>query len=489
MSRSFHLSALALLGFTLVNVALNVVRSPLRGYPGPWYTCFTHYVLKLKTLTGQRMYYVNDLHKRYGPLVRIAPNQLASCSPDDFETIHRVGSGFNKTQWYEDWTRGKDGEGIGIGLFAMTDPRQAAARRRMFARALSVTSIRANCEDVVKEKVNTAVAKIKSDLVNGKESNVMKWWMLMASDVIGQLSFGESFEQLQVGRKSHFIEVLEAVALGVTLNYEFSGIMTLLKRVPMAALQHVVEAPKSLRKYGQRAVDNLRKHSGVKGNLFATMLAHSEAADDELTDEDVRIEASLFLIAGADSTAVTLTYLVWAVLKRPSLQARLEDEVAALGDDCELDDVVLEKLPLLNAVIEESLRLYGALCGNLSRLVPPGGATLSGFRVPAGTEVETQAFTMHRNPDVFPNPLEFDESRWMGKDASSRPSSYCPWGAGARICQGSHLAKMEMRLAAATLFRECRGLRIGDRMTDDMMDSLNYFLSMPKGHKLEVSMS
>lgn len=85
--------------------------------------------------------------------------------------------------------------------------------------------------------------------------------------------------------------------------------------------------------------------------------------------------------------------------------------------------------------------------------------------------------------------LRFDESRWMGKDASSRPGSYCPWGAGARICQGSHLAKMEMRLAAATLFRECRGLRIGDRMTDDMMDSLNYFLSMPKGHKLEVSMS
>ena len=196
------------------------------------------------------------------------------------------------------------------------------------------------------------------------------------------------------------------MALGVTLNYEFSGIMTLLKRVPMAALQHVVEAPKSLRRYGQRAVDNLRRHSGAKGNLFATMLAHSEAADDELTDEDVRIEASLFLIAGADSTAVTLTYLVWAVLKRPQLQARLEDEVAALGDGCELDDVVLERLPLLNAVIEESLRLYGALCGNLSRLVPPGGATLSGFRVPAGTEVETQAFTMHRNPDVFPNPLE-----------------------------------------------------------------------------------
>ena len=69
---------------------------------------------------------------------------------------------------------------------------------------------------------------------------------------------------------------------------------------------------------------------------------------------------------------------------------------------------------------------------------------------------------------------------------AAKPNSYCPWGAGARICQGSHLARMEMRLAAATLFRECRGLKIGRGMTDDMMVPVNYFLSVPKGHKFEV---
>ena len=197
------------------------------------------------------------------------------------------------------------------------------------------------------------------------------------------------------------------MALGVTLNYEFSAIMSVVKRIPLAALQHIVDAPKSLRRYGQTAVDNLRRNSGQKANLFATMLVHSDAAEDpELTDEDVRIEASLFLIAGADSTAITLTYLVWAVLKRPELQARLEEEIAGLGG-CEFDDVTLEKLPLLNAVVEESLRLYGALCGNLSRVVPLGGAYLSGFQVPAGVEVETQAFTLHRDPDVFPDPLKY----------------------------------------------------------------------------------
>jgi cytochrome P450 len=80
------------------------------------------------------------------------------------------------------------------------------------------------------------------------------------------------------------------------------------------------------------------------------MLAQSEAAAEkfELTDDDIRKEASNFILAGADTTAITLTYLVWAVLKRPDLQVRIDPAAS---------DEALEHLPLLNAVIEETLRL------------------------------------------------------------------------------------------------------------------------------------
>lgn len=101
---------------------------------------------------------------------------------------------------------------------------------------------------------------------------------------------------------------------------------------------------------------------------------------------------------------MTLTYLIWAVLKRPQLQAALEAEVAALSP--ELLPGELQQAPLMNSIIDEALRLYGAAPGPLPRTVPDGGATLANHFIPAGMTVTTHAYTLHRDPDIFPNPLE-----------------------------------------------------------------------------------
>lgn len=67
-------------------------------------------------------------------------------------------------------------------------------------------------------------------------------------------------------------------------------------------------------------------------------------------------------------------------------------------------DGALEALPVLNGVIEETLRLYGAAPGSLPRVVPEGGATMAGHFLPAGTVVATQAYTMHRDGGIFDQP-------------------------------------------------------------------------------------
>ncbi|KAK1963477.1 cytochrome P450 [Colletotrichum sublineola] len=481
----------AVLWAVLILGTLTLIRScflnPLKHIPGPWHTLITHYVLKFHTIRGRRLYYIHSLHERYGPVVRISPYQVAVADPDAFVTIHRIGARFYKSPFYEDFT---GPSGIGIGLFSMTDPKRHAARRKLFARAFTQANIRQNCEPVVREKVMKAVGKIKAE-ASRASSDILHWWLLMASDVIGQLSFGESFELLETGKKNEFVETLHLTGLSTFLNYEFPLLYAVSRYIPIASVQWLLNAAASIRGYGGRAVENLRKHRENKSNIFAAALAECEADEKgNLTDEDVKIEAGNFILAGADTTAITLTYLVWAVLKKPELQARLEAEVAAIDEDSVFNDASLEKLALLNAVIEETLRLYGSVAGNLPRVVPPKGAMFGRYHIPGGLEVETQAYTLHRDPNVYPRPLEFDEQRWFDPATSTfqQNSNSCAFGAGTRVCIGVHLARMELRMAAAALFHQCPGLKLSSSMTDSMMEMENYFTIAPIGHRCEVTL-
>ncbi|KAL0938185.1 cytochrome p450 [Colletotrichum truncatum] len=455
---------------------------PIRHLPGPWYTCFFDHVLKFYNLTGRRMHYVHSLHHRYGPIVRISPTDVAVADPDGFNTIHKIGSGFLKGPWYSTIA-----PGVEPGIFAMVDPKQHAARRKLFARAFTSTSLRQNWESVVRQKVERAVERIKTDALNGK-ADVFKWWTMMTTDVIAHLSFGESFDMLEFGKKNQYIKALESVFIMSTLRAELPLIYHLARLLPVKSIQSVLQAQTVVDAHAVRAAANLRQN-GHSANLFGNMLAECEAGEkSDLTPEKVQAEAGNLIVAGSDTTSVTLTYLIWAVLKRPDLQARLEAELAEVGAG--FDDASLEKLPLLNAVIDETLRLYGAAPGNLPRTVPPSGATIEGFFVPGGTVVETQAYTLHRHPDIFPNPLRFDETRYLDQGSLSKQQKqlFSPFGAGTRVCIGLHLARMELRLATAVFFRNCQGVRLADDMMDELMEMQNFFLISPAGHRCEVTL-
>ncbi|KPM43042.1 hypothetical protein AK830_g3506 [Neonectria ditissima] len=380
------------------------LNSPIRRIPGPVYTLFTRLPLKYHTLTGHRLHFIHALHSRYGSIVRISPFEVAVADPESFSAIHRIGSGFVKSPWYDT---------IPDGIFAMRDPKVHAQRRKLFARAFSATALRSNWEGVVRDKVERAVERIQSEAMAFGEVDVMKWWTLMATDIIGQLSFGESFEMLEVGRKTEYTDALESALINSSVQTELPLLHTLVSCLPIAGIKKSITANEYLYSYGSRAVANLRNQSGNAANLFGTMLAtldgdfsaEKDSKVQPLTDHQVQVEAGNLILAGSDTTAVTLTYLVWAVLKQPDLQRRLEEEVANLPEL--FDDAALEKLQLLDAVINETLRLYGAAPGGLPRSVPKGGVTLSGYYIPEDFVVETQAYTLHRNAGIFPDPLKY----------------------------------------------------------------------------------
>ena len=154
--------------------------------------------------------------------------------------------------------------------------------------------------------------------------------------------------------------------------------------------------------YAEIALRN-SKQMGTKANIFATMINEAEKGNNKnLTGLDVTLEAQNLIVAGSDTTGVSLTYLIWLILKHPKIRQALEAEVSFVSG--EITDAKLEELPLLNACIEEGLRLYDAAPGGLPRVVPPGGATLGGFFIPGGVTVTTQAWSLHRDPMNFQDP-------------------------------------------------------------------------------------
>ncbi|KOS41790.1 hypothetical protein ACN38_g7326 [Penicillium nordicum] len=201
-----------------------------------------------------------------------------------------------------------------------------------------------------------------------------------------------------------------------------------------------------------------------------------------MSDSEIVQEAQGYIVAGSDTTAVTLTYLTYAVCRDSRVREKLVAELAGIPEP--VTDKSLRDLPYLNQIIKETLRLYTAVPFGLPRLVPPEGAQFNGYHVPGGITVSTQAYSLHRDHAIFPDPDKFNPERWENPTKEMKDASL-PFGGGSRICLGMHLARMELRLATALFFRALPNARPSTKegMTASEMEMQSFFLMAPQGHR------
>lgn len=184
------------------------ISGPLRTVPGPWYTPFTNLPLKWATIAGRRVYFVDSLHRKYGDIVRIAPNEVCFRDPAAVKEIHRPASGFRKDKFYAKFVDDDVEDKVNMQSFCMIENKPHAARRRLMARAFSKSEVRRHWEGYIRNTVSYAVEKMKGEAdAHAGEVDVMKWWMLMAADVSSKISFGESFNMLDLGEVGGFSAV------------------------------------------------------------------------------------------------------------------------------------------------------------------------------------------------------------------------------------------------------------------------------------------
>ena len=193
------------------------------------------------------------------------------------------------------------------------------------------------------------------------------------------------------------------------IGAELGPLVKLVKLLPFGSIRQTFAVQERVEVYGQQAISNLKYYTknngtGKSTSIFSRMLDGEKNPD--LSDYDIEHEASNLIVAGSDTTAVSLTYTIWALLRPQNkrVKERLIEELIA--SESSQIKIHYAALPYLNAVIKEGLRLYGAAPGSLPRIVPAGGTVFGSYAIPEGTTVSTQAYTLHRDAQIYVDPEE-----------------------------------------------------------------------------------
>jgi cytochrome P450 len=191
------------------------------------------------------------------------------------------------------------------------------------------------------------------------------------------------------------------------------------------------------------------------GDLLSLLMLARDGTGQPMGERQLRDEVITMLLAGHETTALTLSW-TWHLLGlHPAADAQLAEEVrTVLGERSPtVDD--LPNLRFTGHVVSEALRLY-----------PPAYAIgrealadceIGGYRVPAGTTVYVSPWVMHRDPRWFDDPQAFRPERWGDNLSKQLPRfAYMPFGGGPRVCIGNRFAVMEATLILATVAQRFR---------------------------------
>lgn len=370
-----------------------------------------------------------------GPIVRVSPDEVYVRSPTGAATIHQIKRPFLKGQFYQDFTPGVE------SIFNTRDPEFHRRHRKLLSFPLSESQLQTVYLPRINAHFDLAFSKMHDDIARDGVMDINKWWLYLATDIIGELAFGDSFHMLEKDEVNQYILDLKGIPIVLALRFALGKIIARpwarylpgFKQARDQFDRNLAYADESLDRH-KRLVKEARE-TGVEvvPTLMQKMYKGLDSGMDEkgqtLEHNELRDDAGVFIVAGSDTTSNTLTYLVWAVLRHPEIHRKLVEEVGALAEGFTQND--LKELKFMNMVIQETLRLYSAAPNALPRVVPKGGAEIDGLWLPEDTTVTTMAYTLHRDESVYRDAGKFDPWRWNNPTKAMK-DAWMPWGGGTR---------------------------------------------------------
>ena len=461
MVSPFTLCVLSLLLAILYRyVLLPAFISPLAKIPNAHYTSSISALwIRHRRRHGPNHRLLHALHQRLGPIIRLSPTEISVNSLDGLRAIYL--GGFNRDPWYRLF------ENYGVpNLISFMDGREHARQKRGISSVYSKSWLQGSSDlRVVGEKVVTgrfipmlrAFAEeyeegeglelpILQNYGKGAAVDVLDLSQSVAMDMISGYIFGSgtgtNFLQ-DVGQRRRWFG-----------EYDIFKIQSPQERAGDPTEQSCIDMCKAAEEFLLKPGETDSEIKESRPVVYEQLARHLTTLNGKISKPNTPAIASEILdhlIAGHESTGITLTYALYELSLRPSLQRQLRHELHSLSPPLLTTPHPLptpraiDALPLLDAILQETLRLHPAVPAPQPRVTPYTNppVVIEGYTIPGGTVVSSNAYTLHRNAAVFSEPEKWLPERWMdGDDEKRREMKRWSWAfsSGGRMCVGSNFA-------------------------------------------------
>ncbi|MGW2520410.1 cytochrome P450 [Streptomyces sp. NPDC001617] len=400
---------------------------------------FIGHALKMRDNLG----FIDSLRETGEPLVEIVLQPgTRTIVVQDPALIHQMlkglGPTLDKGRLYD-----KLGQLLGDSVVTATG-RDHVRKRRQLQPAFAHTEI-SRYVDLMRAEVTATVAAWE----RGRLLDVHEAMVGLSLDMLAKTVFAGSLDDAVFRRlRSDVSVVMSGVGLRMMLP-------DWAERVPLPFNRRFDRARAGVRATINTAVDELQASGHDTGDMLSMLLRTiDEETGEPLTGHQICSEIFLLAVAGTETTASLLAWTLYELARNPGIEARVLAELdEVLGErPVAFDDVI--RLPYLNRVITETLRLHHP--GWLVTRRTTEETRLGEWTLPAGTELAYCQHALHRDPERFPDPLTFDPDRWIDAAQEPPPGAFVPFGDGKHKCMGDRFALTEMVTALATMLRSVR---------------------------------
>ncbi|XP_039155308.1 cytochrome P450 81E8 [Eucalyptus grandis] len=281
-------------------------------------------------------------------------------------------------------------------------------------------------------------------------------------------------------------EVIKQISRNGGISYA-GDFLPILKLVDYNGLKKKVGAMKvKIEAFMQRLIDEHRRKKGdpeLANSMISHLLRLQESQPEDYSDVMIKGLVLNLLTAGTDTLSVTLEWTMANLLNNSEKLKKAQDEIDfVIGHDSLLEESDVSKLPYLQCIILETLRL-NTTAPLLLPHVSSADCTIGGYFVPRDTIVMVNAWAIHKDPQLWEDPLSFKPERFEGNGSEKQQKLILPFGLGRRACPGAPLAQQVMGWTLGLLI-QCFDWKRVSKEEIDMMEGPGAI--MPKAVPLEL---